>query len=188
MELISPLLIYSVAIDLQRIHDVVAGAQETYPLTALVAPDDCKVVAPMMAAVRSELIKLNCTNAARSAAKPEKLMAENRLTYGLLLDFTREMDGRFRDEVDETYAFSLNPMEAAFFNPAIPLFRRSCWPEIRECGVRYRGGWEVPRVGTVNRCRISRLSGPGGWHQGSRKVSRYSRLGQALSAKLGRHS
>jgi HEPN domain-containing protein len=121
MELIYPLLLYSAAVDFQKAYNLLETAGENFPPDALVTKDDCIIIAGLMRAVEGELVKLNCPVAAESAKKPELCMQDNKLTYGLFRKFLDEVDGRLRDEIKNTYAFSLTPREAAMFNPAQPL-------------------------------------------------------------------
>ena len=121
MELISPLLLYEASGDLHNTYNLIAAGRDKYPAHTLVTQPDCEKIARLMGRLQAELLKLNCVAAAESATKPVAHMASNSLTYGLLLRFVDEVDGRIRDEVKKTYAFCLNHLEAAFFNPATPL-------------------------------------------------------------------
>jgi hypothetical protein len=121
MQPVSPLLLYQAAVTLHVTYNLITAGQDKYPPNSLVSPEDCKIVAAQMAEMHGELVKLNCVAAAESTLKPAMCMQQNQLTYGLLLRFMDEIDGRIRDEVKKTYAFCLNHLEAAFFDPAEPL-------------------------------------------------------------------
>lgn len=121
MELISPLLLYSAAIEVHRAYSVIEDRKGGLLPDALVTAQDCTIISALMDQIGGELVKLNCPVAAESARKPGFCMQQNVLTYAMLQRFLDEMDGRIRDEVKNTYAFSLNHLEARFFNPPEPL-------------------------------------------------------------------
>lgn len=121
MELISPLTLYAAAVELSKGYNLIAAAKEGFSPEALVTNADCEQVHILMGSLHNELLKLNCPAASESALKPAAFMKDNALTYGALARFMDEVDGRLRDEIKHTYAFSLTPLEAGFFNPAEPL-------------------------------------------------------------------
>ena len=121
MELISPLLLYSAAMDMQKIYSIVDAGRSNRPAGTLMTVDDCTSILPLMRSIYGELIKLNCPVSAASAVKPEALMNLGQMTYDHLQVFLQEIDGRVRDEILQTYAFSLSHAEAANFNPKDPL-------------------------------------------------------------------
>jgi hypothetical protein len=59
MELISPLLLYRAAIDMQKINFFVHSAQEKHSLESLLTGEDCAAILPMMVSLESELRRLN---------------------------------------------------------------------------------------------------------------------------------
>lgn len=119
--MISPLLLYSAGVELQKVYSVMEGAKDNFPPSEFVTAEDCAIIAPLMQNIYSELLKLNCPVAASSARKPMALMENNRLSYGALAQALSELDGRLRDEVQYTYAFSLTHQEAALWDPSAPL-------------------------------------------------------------------
>lgn len=121
METISPLLLYSAAIDIQRIYMILEQSKDSRTAGTLVTGDDCAKIAPLMSAISSELIKFSCPVSAASAQKPIDLMHQGELTYEHVTEFLKELDGRIRDEIKQTYAFCLNPIESSLFDPAEPL-------------------------------------------------------------------
>ena len=106
---------------MQKIHSVIGADKVNFPEENLVIEADCKKIDELMSHVYGELIKLNCPVSAESTLKPRNLMSQNALKYGTLRKIVDEIDGRIRDEIKSTYAFSLNQIEAAFFNPPMPL-------------------------------------------------------------------
>lgn len=121
MELISPLLLYSTGVDVQKVFALLDAAGENARPEALVTGDDCATILPLLQNITAEFLKLNCPVTATSANKPVESMKTASLTYGFLRNCLLEMDGRLRDEVQYTYAFSLTHAEAALWNPSGPL-------------------------------------------------------------------
>jgi len=121
MEVISPLLLYSVGIEYQKIITLIEDAASKFPKNMLVTSDDCAKIHEVMGPSYGELLRLNCPAAAESAVKPAKLMQNGALTYGDLQDIVKEIDGRIRDELKHAHAFSLNHAEALMFNPQAPI-------------------------------------------------------------------
>lgn len=121
MELIQPLLLYAAAMDINKIYSILEANKHDNPETNLVTSDDCAAIQSLMEALKTELIKLNCPVAAESAKKPIVLMEQNALTYGHVMQFMQEIDGRIRDELKLTHAFSLSHLEASIYNPSSPL-------------------------------------------------------------------
>jgi hypothetical protein len=140
MEKISPLLLYSAAIDLQKVH-LIVGEVKKNNLEELVSANDCEVVANLMDSIQAELMKLNCVVAAKCAGTARQLMAVDALTCGNLIENVSDVDKIIRLEVETTYAFSLSHAEAAFFDPVSPLLGPdvatkfdSCAFDIEEAG------------------------------------------------------
>lgn len=120
MDRISPLLLYSAAIDMQKVHLLVADIKKD-ALDEPVTPDDCRVAANLMSSVQDEVLKLNCPVAAKRASHVAGLIEADALTYRGLMEIVQDVDKIIRLEVETTYAFSLNHMEAGFFDPSQPL-------------------------------------------------------------------
>lgn len=121
MQPVSPLLLYDIASTLHITHNLISAGEDKYPSHQLVTPEDCRIVVNQMSEMHAELVKLNCWAAAKSTQKPLQCIEKSLLTYGVLKTIVEEINGRIRDEIESTYAFSLNPLEAAFFDPAEPL-------------------------------------------------------------------
>lgn len=119
MELISPVVVYSAAIGMQKAFTLVETIKAK-ELVSLVTAEDCQTIHKLMEGIFNEATKLNCPAALESMLKPGQLMQQNALTYRVFLDLLKEIDGRFRDEVKHTYSFSLNHAEAALYNPKDP--------------------------------------------------------------------
>ena len=121
MEAISPLVMYAVGIEYQKIYGIVTAAEGKVAPSDIVTPDDCEEIHNIMGPSYHQLVRLNCPAAAESSLKPGFLMHSGSLTYGALGDILKEIDGRIRDELKNTYAFSLNHAEAVMFNAQAPL-------------------------------------------------------------------
>lgn len=132
MDRISPLLLYSAGIDLQKIHSLIEAVKGN-SLDELVTADDCSAAANLMTNIHAELLKLNCPVAARIASAPQELMESNSLTYRHLREIVEDVDKIIRIEVETTYAFSLSHAEAAFFDPAAPLLGEEVSQKFESC-------------------------------------------------------
>ena len=125
MQIISPLLLYSYGVDLQQIYNRLETTKDRFPDEMLLVGEDCTAIIPILQSMLSELNKVNCPVTASSAEKPLNLMKDGRLTYGNLKYLLGEMDGRLRDEIKLTYAFSLTHQEANLWDPKAPLLGRA---------------------------------------------------------------
>lgn len=84
MELISPLLLYSTGVDVQKVFALLDAAGDNTRPEMLVTGDDCGAILPLLQNISAELLKLNCPVTATSANKPIECMKQNSLTYGQL--------------------------------------------------------------------------------------------------------
>ncbi|OXE36550.1 MAG: hypothetical protein CGW95_06925 [Phenylobacterium zucineum] len=121
MEAISPLVMYVIGIEYQKIYGILTAAEAKYAPSEKVTHDECVQIINIMSPSYDQLIKLNCPAAAESSTKPARLMETESLTYGALTEIVKEIDGRIRDELKHTSAFGLTHAEAALFNAQKPL-------------------------------------------------------------------
>lgn len=121
MEVISPLLLYTAAIDMQLIYMILDQSKDNRVVGTLVSPDDCSKIAPLMSAISNELVKFSCPVSASSANNPLELMQQGKLTYENVIEYMRELDGRIRDELNQTHSFCLSRIESDLFNPIDPI-------------------------------------------------------------------
>ena len=128
---------YSTASDMQKLLAFI----EKFPPEHMMSDSDRRFVGQLISAMVGELTKFDCGAALATTTKILRRCNDNTMTFDALRPLCDELDGRIRDELLTTYAFTLTAQEAALFDPGENSVRQdflkkfpSTEYDLEECG------------------------------------------------------
>lgn len=116
MHQLSAQVFYATAADMQKLLAFIANVQ--IPPDHVLDDMDRAFIGGLIAAMAGELTKFDCRAALASTTKILRGCNDGTLTLGAIRPLCDELDGRIRDELSTTYAFTLTAQEASLFDPA----------------------------------------------------------------------
>jgi hypothetical protein len=118
MHQLSAQVFYATAADMQKLLAYIGGANAQFPADHVLDESDRAFVGGLIAAMAGELTKFDCRAAIATTTKILRGCNDGTLTFGAIRPLCEELDGRIRDELSTTYAFTLTAQEASLFDPA----------------------------------------------------------------------